>query len=104
VDSLRIVLETGSWDTDDQAAALRPIVGDDPLVLVTSAVHLPRAMALFRGQGLDPLPAPTQHQAAARFRPRLGWLLPTAGRLTMLTSAWHEYLGLTWAWLRGYTG
>jgi uncharacterized SAM-binding protein YcdF (DUF218 family) len=102
-DSSRIVIETGSWDTDDQAKAIRQVVEEARFVLVTSAVHLPRAMALFRGQGLEPLPAPTQHQASGPFRPHLRWLLPTAGNLTMLTAAWHEYLGWGWVRLRGLT-
>lgn len=103
-DSSRIVVETDSWDTDDQAKAMQQVVEEARFVLVTSAVHLPRAMLLFRGQGLSPLPAPTQHQASGAFRPHLRWLLPTVGNLTMLTAAWHEYLGLGWAWLRGLAG
>ena len=54
----RIVLEESSWDTEGQAAGVRPIVGRDPFVVVTTASHLRRAMALFEAQGLSPIPAP----------------------------------------------
>ncbi len=101
VDPARIVAETGSVDTEDQAAKVRALVGEAPFVLVTSALHLPRSMALFEQQGLRPLPAPTQHlnRRTARFNP--GTFSPTSGNLSKLTSAWHEYLGLMWAALRG---
>jgi uncharacterized SAM-binding protein YcdF (DUF218 family) len=35
-------------------------------VLVTSAIHMPRSVALFRKQGMDPIPAPAGQTAKAR--------------------------------------
>lgn len=103
VDPERIVRDTASRDTHDQAVNTRARVGAAPLVLVTSAFHMPRAMTLFRGQGLDPVPAPTDHlgRTASGFDFRLA--LPDGQRLGLVRLAWKEYLGLAWAWLRGQT-
>lgn len=49
-----IILETCSKDTADQAQFMKPIVGDDEFILVTSAVHMPRSMALFKKIGHAP--------------------------------------------------
>jgi uncharacterized SAM-binding protein YcdF (DUF218 family) len=101
VDPREIVLETHSWDTADQARLIKDIVGQDKFVLVTSASHMLRAMALFHRQGLNPVPAPADHllhQAPASSP--LGYF-PDAGNLAGSEAAVHEYLGLAWARLRG---
>ena len=54
-----IVIEAEAKDTKDHAVYVKKIVGKAPFILVTSASHMPRAMALFRAQGMDPIPAPT---------------------------------------------
>jgi len=101
VDSARVSLESESIDTAGQAVRVREIVGEDALVLVTSAVHLPRAMALFRKQGMNPLPAPTQHLVRPEAQLMLSFFFPSAGNLGNLKAAWHEYLGLLWGHLSG---
>jgi uncharacterized SAM-binding protein YcdF (DUF218 family) len=101
VDPREIVLEAHSWDTADQARFIKDIVGRDKMVLVTSASHMLRAMALFHHQGLEPVPAPADyllHQTPASSL--LGYF-PDAGNLKGSEAALHEYLGLAWARLRG---
>jgi uncharacterized SAM-binding protein YcdF (DUF218 family) len=56
-------------------------------------------MACFHRQGLDPLPAPTDHKLRVHGG-GLGWL-PSPSGLALSQEALHEYLGLAWAWLRG---
>lgn len=78
------------------------------LILVTEASHMPRAMALFRGQGLDPVPAPTghrvrAHEPGAAHHPGHA-LRPSSHAVRMSERAFHEYLGILWARLRGWTG
>ncbi|TQE99418.1 MAG: envelope biogenesis factor ElyC [Spiribacter salinus] len=91
-------------NTAAEAQAARRAFGDDPFILVTSASHMPRAMALFRSAGLDPIPAPTQHMAPA-IPPEDWWsvryLRPSATGLRMTERAVYEYLGLAWGWLKG---
>ena len=41
-----MVLESESRDTEESAKAVAPIVQKDPFLLVTSASHMPRSMAM----------------------------------------------------------
>jgi len=90
-------------DTEQEAAAAAPIVGDAPLVLVTSASHMRRALAIFRAAGMDPVPAPTLHHVKeapiVAFWP--GDAFPQPRSLGDATSAIYEHLGYLWSWLRG---
>jgi uncharacterized SAM-binding protein YcdF (DUF218 family) len=96
-----ISLESDSRDTPDQAKIVAEIIGREKFILVTSAVHMPRSMALFRKRGLHPIPAPGDFRVrgAQRFDP--GNFFPRASSLGHMETAVHEYLGLAWAWLRG---
>ena len=38
------------------------MIGREKFILVTSAAHMPRSMALFRKRGLQPIPAPADFQ------------------------------------------
>ncbi len=101
VDANDIVLESSSWDTKDQAAIAPRLVGEERFILVTSAAHMPRAVALFRKQGLRPIPAPTGHWSSPHPSLGLAGFFPTASVLWRSERALHEYLGSAWAWLRG---
>ena len=96
-----IILESGSNDTKDQARLIKQIVGSQPFVLVTSAIHMPRSMALFKKQGMYPVPAPAGQTARARQFLTPGSFFPNSTALENSSSALHEYLGLIWAKLRG---
>ncbi len=96
-----IVLESESKDTADQAQLIKPIVGNDVFVLVTSSVHIPRAMALFSKLGMYPIPAPTDYGSPDCQALPLGDFLPSPGSLVGSDSALHEYLGIIWSRLRG---
>jgi len=97
----------GARNTEEEAAAYaRDIAaGERPRleapVVVSSASHLPRAIAYFRGEGLEPVPAPTAHRAHPRHFDRPTDFAPSADDLRTTEAAWHEYLGRLWAWLRG---
>lgn len=69
------------------------------LYLVTHAWHMPRAMAAFRANGLEPIAAPTRFVS----RSTGDWLdfVPSAQALTTTYYAVHEWLGLAWYRLRG---
>jgi uncharacterized SAM-binding protein YcdF (DUF218 family) len=101
VDPSDIILESGSYDTEDQARLIRPIVGNHPFVLVTSAVHMRRSLALFRKQGMNPIPAPAGGTKDRETEITLEWFFPNVDALEQTTAAVHEYLGLAWARLRG---
>ena len=42
-------------DTEEEAAQVAKLVGEQPFILVTSANHLPRAMRFFEAKGLHPI-------------------------------------------------
>jgi len=91
-----VLLETQSRNTEENALYTKRILDEHHLgkvLLVTSAVHMPRALALFRAQGIDAIPAPTDFDAV----PRKGWLqnwLPDAETLDRSSKAIKEYLAI----------
>lgn len=96
-----IILESGSYDTEDQARLIRPIVGTQRFVLVTSGIHMRRSLALFRKQGMNPIPAPVGETKDRETVVTPRWFFPNVDALEDSTAAVHEYLGLAWARLRG---
>jgi uncharacterized SAM-binding protein YcdF (DUF218 family) len=62
-----IILETESMNTKEHTEFLKPILKSDPFILVTSALHMPRAMLLFSKAGFNPHPAPTQHILTGKY-------------------------------------
>jgi uncharacterized SAM-binding protein YcdF (DUF218 family) len=80
-------------NTTDEARAVRDLLGDASFILVTSAVHMSRAVRLMQRVGAHPIRAPTgQLVVDSRFL----WknLLPNSGGLLKVETALHEYLGL----------
>jgi len=96
-----IGLESDSRDTAEEAEVIGRMIGREKFILVTSAAHMPRSMALFRKRGLQPIPAPADFlvRESQGFEPRR--FFPGGVPLGQVESALHEYLGLAWAWLRG---
>jgi uncharacterized SAM-binding protein YcdF (DUF218 family) len=85
--------------------------GIEEIILVTSAMHMPRAKALFEHQGINVIPAPvdftiTQQNWESAFKPGIDealiYLLPNASSLGLTTNALKEYLGLLVYGLRGW--
>lgn len=93
----KIVLEKNSINTADQAREIKGIVQEHPFYLVTSAMHMPRAMALCQAVGLHPIPAPTDFILGINSFERS--FIPNVYNLVYLTRAMHEILGRTWATL-----
>ena len=98
-----ILIETKSRDTKDQAREVKNIVGAERFVIVTSAAHMPRVIALFKKQGLTPIPAPTDFSIKNWEGISPGAFFPHAVELWKSERIIHEYLGLMWAKLRGQT-
>ncbi len=96
VNPQQIILENGSVDTYHEALYLKSIVAQQKFILVTSATHMPRAMALFKKQGMQPIPAPTQF-LAHRWRSAWKRYIPSSTNLVYTDIALHEYLGMVWA-------
>lgn len=96
-----IIQEPESKDTKDQARLIRELVGDKKFLLVTSASHMPRSMALFNKLEMDPVAAPTNHLVRGDGEKAFYQLFPGSSDLRKTEKAFHEYLGMAWAGLMG---
>ena len=96
-----MVLEEQSRNTRQNAAysaALLKARGIDRILLVTSALHMPRAMALFTARGLQVIPAPTDFEASQLPQPGLLAWLPDVGALDASGRAIKELVGKWVGW------
>jgi uncharacterized SAM-binding protein YcdF (DUF218 family) len=96
-----MVLESRSQDTGQQSQFVQGIIQNDRCVLVTSAIHMPRAMLVFEQKGLKPIPAPTDFEDRIRKENSPNQFFPRAVELRKVETAVHEYLGLLWARVTG---
>jgi len=89
-----IRIEPYSRTTAENAVEVRRLLPEaQHIVLVTSAIHLPRATALFRKQGFEVTPDPCDYHARTGPWKPLDFL-PHGKRLTESGGAIHEYVGL----------
>jgi uncharacterized SAM-binding protein YcdF (DUF218 family) len=101
----RISMEEKSRTTCENAAesfkALNPKAGERWL-LVTSAWHMPRAVACFRAEKFDVVPYPVDFRTRVNERWRLVNKSSAMG-LEDIDIAFHEWIGLAAYWLTGKT-
>ena len=99
----RIVVETLSRTTRDEATVVRPILesrGVSQVILVTSGLHMTRALGTFRAAGIPAIPA-----IAREFDPEpslASVLLPSKEGLGLAAENAHEVIGIAYYWLRGW--
>jgi uncharacterized SAM-binding protein YcdF (DUF218 family) len=97
----KLILESDSKDTKDHALRIYQLLREDKFILVTSASHMPRSMALFRKLDMQPIPAPIDYWVKERQRIHPGNLFPNSSGLRKMERVFFEYLGTLWAKLRG---
>ena len=98
----KIRLETASRTTYENlrnSAALVEGNGAE-ILLVTSAWHLPRAMAVAHRLGLQPIPVPSDHRARRELTWRAWW--PNSRALPTLGLVLHEWAGWLYYRIRGW--
>lgn len=94
----------GGLNTEEEALLVREMMTmnpQDPLIIVTSAAHMKRAMLLFQKAGLDPIAAPTNFTIMGSPYTKAEYFLWDVSRLSISHTAMHEYTGMAWAKLRG---
>ena len=99
VPAAAILQESASRTTRENRDYSLPILqahGIRRVLLVTSALHMPRALALFRTTDLEVIPAPTDFEIHAINNAHLLRWLPDAQTLADGSRAFKEYLG-RWA-------
>jgi uncharacterized SAM-binding protein YcdF (DUF218 family) len=108
-----MILESRSLNTHDNAIFTREILQTEQfkrILLVTSAAHMPRAIAIFRHLKIDAIPAPTDFMVSDRNliesnysrKSQILSLIPTAESLDFTTQALREYIGMFIYRLRGW--
>ena len=96
----RILIEGESQNTFENGKAVQRLGLNQPLLLITSASHMARALKVFKGLGMNPLPAPCDFRARWSSDDPLRFL-PSTGALATSTAAIYEYLGTWWYGLTG---
>ncbi len=84
-------------NTADTCANTRAFSAAGNVLLITSAFHMPRAMACARAAGLAVIPYPVDY----RSRPGIRFSPDVIGNLENLNLAAHEYVGMAWYRLTG---
>ena len=99
--------------TEEEAKEYKAVFGNSKsnLILVTSDIHMSRAMYFFRKQGLNPIAAPSDHILKTRYYQNIKfdknvnssktrndfWWESQISNFEKFYSAMHEYIGLLWA-------
>jgi uncharacterized SAM-binding protein YcdF (DUF218 family) len=100
-----IITETESVNTRQNALNVARVWNEQEWqsgYLVTSAAHMPRALAAFRMAGLDLEPWPADYKGGDPVISNVLDVLPDAGALELTTAAIKEFLGITIYRLRGW--
>lgn len=107
-----MLLEPNSLNTRENAVNTKQILdtqGIRSILLVTSAMHMPRSLLIFKKLGIDAIPAPTDFTALQLDQAAQGSTeafildtLPDADQLRRTTRAIKEYVGIFVYWLRGW--
>lgn len=100
-----VVYEDQSRNTYENAIATRDLVKPKPgerWLLVTSAMHMPRAVGIFRRAGFLVVAYPVDYRATDGLQ---HWSPPrhASGNFQLAEAAVHEWLGLAAYWLTGKT-
>jgi len=99
----RLVLENRSRNTEENAAFTRDLVqpqAGQTWLLVTSAFHMPRSVALFRRAGFDVVPWPSDYKTAGNETPGLAQD-NVQDSLRNVTTGLREWIGLLAYWGTG---
>jgi uncharacterized SAM-binding protein YcdF (DUF218 family) len=97
-------VEDRSTDTHENATRSAEMLkrdGVSSVLLVTHAWHMRRAMLAFQSAGLAPVAAPTRFVRPAT--PIWRDFIPDASAMRGSYYALHEYAGLLWYYISGYT-
>ncbi len=108
-----IAQDPTSLNTYENAVNVKAILeqrGINRVLLVTSAMHMPRSLRIFQKQGIDAIPAPTDFLVTAQDQQELTGslegvllnLIPDADRMQQTSRALKEYIGIGIYRLQGW--
>ncbi|MHB9878797.1 YdcF family protein [Pacificimonas sp. ICDLI1SI03] len=93
----RIIEVEGTSDSCANLSGYAAAAPSGPVVLVTSAFHMPRAMACARSAGVNAIPYPVDVQVGSQIQ----WRPQIERNLSLLDLALHEWIGLVWYRVHG---
>lgn len=109
-----MLLQPRSLNTYEDALYSSEILngmGVQRVLLVTSAQHMPRSVALFKHQGIEVIPAPTDYTVTQSnwdnlfsldWQTTLVNLVPNVSSISLITSVLKEYIGMWVYHMRGW--
>ncbi len=103
IDGTRIRAEDASRNTYENAVNSAVLLHPEPgqtYVLITSAYHMPRSVALFEAAGFTVIPWPVDFLTTGAERFAFA-LVDASDNVDMATTALHEWIGLFAYWLSG---
>lgn len=94
VEEQSILLQEEPVNTFEEAKYYADEYGTShPLILVTAAAHMPRAMMTFQQYGIIPIPSPTDFKLTGSRKGR--WLgLPEVANIEKLSAGIYEHIGI----------
>lgn len=104
VDPARLIIEDSSRNTYENATLSKPLTpdgGQGNWILVTSAIHMPRAVGVFRKAGWNVIPWPCNYLTGGEPE----WINEDViiQRLYFLSRTAHEMVGMLYYRLRGWS-
>ncbi len=107
-------IEPDSLNTYENALFSAEMLRDhdvDTVLLITSAMHMPRSVPLFEAQGITVIPAPADYTVtqqgwdslwSSSFESILTGLVPSSGNIALTTNVMKEYIGMAVYSLQGW--
>lgn len=102
----RILIERRSRSTFENGQLTRDLIGPKPgerWILVTSALHMPRAAGVFEKAGFDVVPYPVAYLTSGEPIDYWNYTLSPLAALSLLDESAKEWLGLAAYWVTGKT-
>lgn len=99
------ILDNDSKTTNEHVSNVAQLLKEhnmETFLLVTSAIHMRRAEAVFRAGGLTPIPVATDFKIRSEDRSGLWQFVPNVNSLSGSTAAIHEYFGYWVYRIRGW--
>ena len=101
VDEKKIITVDNAINTREEAKFCAEMLKeDDTVFLVTSAIHLKRAVKCFEKEGIIVIGMPTDFQVNEAIKNNPSAFFPSPYNLLMTHRSVHEYLGLLWEKIR----
>ncbi len=97
----QVSAEARSGSTAEHPGNVKPLLDDNLFVLITSAIHMPRAMRSFKRAGLNPIAYPVDFLAVEG---DYGWMsfVPSVENLWKVNVALREYMALAFYTVAGW--